>query len=495
MTAATIALTIASLIEGLRGFAESHADLVVLVSWVIFISGLLQSGLYIAQLPAAWRELRDHSQAEDKESPWQLLISDVAMPISLVVPAHNEEAGIVQSIRSMLALEYPDFEIVVVNDGSKDATLERMIEAFQLKPVTRACEFSVPHAPIRQIYRSGFYPRLVVIDKDNGGGKADAANAGINFTRNPLFCVVDADSLLESEALLRAVRPFMEDPRRMMAVGGTIRVVNGSAVKAGRIHDMQLSNRFLPLVQTVEYIRAFLMARLALSRWGVLTVVSGAFSIFRRSIAVEVGGFSHGTVGEDMEIVIKIHRLMREQKRDYAMRYVPEPVCWTEAPESVDILGRQRTRWARGSLEVFFKHFDMFLNPAYGRIGMIGFPLIGLIDVVGPVLEVLGYVFIPLLYLAGMLSLPFLLAYMAVTVTFGIFISVSAMILEEMELCRVPRPSDLCILALMAVLENFGYRQLNNVWRLIGWWQFLRGKKAWGVMRRKGFSSASTLPP
>lgn len=480
-------------IDGLSMFAYAHVEVMIALSWVIFASGLLQVLLHIAQLPSAWLELRQHSQAEDSESPWQLLVSDAALPVSLIVPASNEERVIVQSVQSMLALAYPDFEVIVVNDGSSDRTLARLIEVFELRPAVRAHELRLRHAPVRGLYRSRLHPRLIVIDKQSGGCKADAANAGINVARAPLFCVVDADSLLEAEALLRAVRPFMEDPGRMVVVGGTIRVINGSEVKAGRIHSLRLPKRFLPLVQTVEYLRAFLMARLALSRWGVLTIVSGAFGIFLRSVAIEAGGFSRGMVGEDMELVVKIHRLLLEQKRDYAMRYVPEPVCWTESPESLRLLGRQRTRWARGTLETFFKHSDMCLNPAYGRIGMAGFALILIIDVLGPMLEIMGYALIPLLYLAGVLSVPFMLAYIAVTFTFGVFISTATLILEEMELCRVPRARDLCILAAAAVAENFGYRQINNVWRLIGWLQFLRKKRSWGRIKRKGFAPVS--PP
>jgi cellulose synthase/poly-beta-1,6-N-acetylglucosamine synthase-like glycosyltransferase len=282
----------------------------------------------------------------------------------------------------------------------------------------------------------------------------------------------------------------MEDPRRMVAVGGTIRVANGCEIRAGQVRKVSLSKKFLPLVQTMEYIRAFLIARLALSRAGVLTIISGAFGIFRRNIAVEVGGMSLDTVGEDFELVIKIHRYLLENRRDYRMRYVPEPVCWTEAPETWKLLGRQRARWERGALETLFKHGDMLLNPKFGRIGMLGFPYALLVDVLGPFTEVLGYIIVPLFYLTGLLSVEFMLAYTALTFIFGIFISTMSLILEEMELHRVPRPRDLLTLTCVAVLENFGYRQINNFWRVLGWYQFIIGRKAWGEMKRKGLARA-----
>jgi len=474
----------------LAAFMEEHRIWILVLSWAIVSVGLLQTLTYLLQLPTAWLELRKHSQAGDTETSWQMLTADgVAPPISLLVPAYNEEAVIVQSVRSMLTLEYPEIEVIVVNDGSKDGTLQAMIEGFDLKKVARVHERRVNHAAVRGVYGSPLYPRLVLIDKANGG-KADAINAGINFSRCPLFCVGDADSLLEAQALLSAARPFMEDPESVVAVGGTIRVVNGCEVKAGRVTKVGLPRRFLPLVQTMEYIRAYLMARLALSRWGALTIISGAFGIFRRDVALEVGGFSHGTVGEDLEIILKIHRFLSEQKRDFTMRFVPEPVCWTEAPESLKILKNQRTRWERGALEGFFKHKDMMMNPKYGNIGTVAFPLSFITDVLGPIVEVLGYLLIPAFYLLGMLSLDFLLAFTALVFTIGVFISACSLILEEMELRRVPRARDLLILIGVAVVENFGYRQINNWWRVVGWWQFLRKKQGWGEMKRKGFTAA-----
>lgn len=473
-------------------FLWEHSLWIQVMSWGIVSIGLIQCLTYFLQLPAAWLEMRRHSQAGDTETAWQLLTSDgVAPPISLLVPAYNEEAVIVQSVRSMLTLEYPQIEVIVVNDGSKDGTLRAMIEGFELRPMARVHEKQVPHAEVRGIYGSPLYPRLVLIDKANGG-KADAINAGINFSRSPLFCVGDADSLLEGQALLSAARPFMEEPERVVAVGGTIRVVNGCEVRAGRVTRVRLPQRFLPLVQTLEYVRAYLMARLALSRWGALTIISGAFGIFRRDVVLEVGGFSHNTVGEDLEIILKMHRHLSNQKRDFAMRFVPEPVCWTEAPEDLKILGNQRKRWERGALEGFFKHRDMAFNPRYGNVGLIAFPLSLVTDVLGPIVEVLGYVLIPVFYLMGVLSPHVVLAFTALVFLYGVFISSASLVLEELELKRVPRARDLLILVGISIIENFGYRQINNWWRVVGWWQFMRKKQGWGEMRRKGFTAAKT---
>ena len=471
-------------------FLFEHQIWFQVLAWGILAVGIVQNLVYTLQLPAALLELRDHSQAEDTESAWQLLVSDVAMPISLIVPAYNEETMITDVARSLLTLKYPDLEVILVNDGSTDRSLERLVAAFDLVPTVRAHELALEHAPIRQIYKSALHSRLVVVDKENGGGKSDASNAGVNVSRNPLFCIVDADSLLEIEALLGSVRPFMEDPKNMVAVGGTIRVLNGCTVRNGQVTRAGLPRKFLPLVQSVEYIRAFLMARLAWSRWDMLSIISGAFGIFRRSLTIEVGGFSPNTVGEDYELVIKMHRHMRERNLPYQMRYVPEPVCWTEAPETLRVLGNQRKRWQRGALEVAAKHRGMLFNPRYGRVGMLGMPYNVLIDVLGPIAEVVGYLLIPFFWITGLLSTGFMMAFIAVFFLFGVFISVCTLILEEMELKRVPRARDLLILGLVAVVENFGYRQLNNLWRVAGWLQFLRKKQTWGHMKRVGIRNA-----
>lgn len=457
------------------------------VSWCIFGIGVIQNIIYLLQLPFAWLEMKEYSEVEDTETSWELLLSEMTLPITILVPAYNETATIVANAHSLLALRYPNIEIFIINDGSTDDTLENLIQEFSLQKIARAHELNVPHAPIRGLYGSPLYPRLLVIDKENGKGKADATNAGINLARYPLFCVIDADSILEPEALLRVIRPFFENPKTMVAVGGTIRIANGCKVKSGQIAEIGLSKKYLPLIQTIEYIRAFSMARLAWSRWKTLTIISGAFGVFSRQAAVEVGGFSHGTVGEDMELIIKMHAKFSEQKRDYAMCYVPEPVCWTEAPQTFSILSGQRKRWQRGALETFFKHKKMLFNWRYGRIGLLGLPYSLITDVIGPIAETIGYILIPVLWYFHYLDIKFLLAFFALFILFGIFISIASLILEESQLHRFPRVRDLLWLIYAAIIENFGYRQLNNIWRILGWWQFLKKKKGWGVMTRKGF--------
>lgn len=463
----------------LIGFAGSIALFVIAV-------GLLQNLLYLVQLALAAASLIERPSSPQTSVLWRRY-AEASPPISLLAPAFNEALTITQSVRSLLSLQYPNFEVIVINDGSKDDTLRVLIEAFDLKRVERHFELGIQHQPIRSLYGAAHQPRLIVVDKENGG-KADALNAGINVSRAPIFCSMDADSLLEPDALLRAVRPFVEDPERTVAVGGTIRIANGCIIADGRVVEVRAPRNLLALLQTVEYLRAFLMARLAWSRINALTIISGAFGLFRRARVIEVGGYTHGTVGEDMELVVKLHRLMRDKRLPYRIAFVPEPVCWTEAPEDLKVLGRQRSRWHRGALETFERHWPMMFNPRYGRVGAIGFGYILLVDVVGPIVEMLGYVLIPAFWAMGLLSVEYLLAFLAASFTFGVVISVGALALEESELRRFPRARDLALLTAIAVLENFGYRQLNNLWRLWGVWQYLRRSQSWGSMTRKGFT-------
>jgi cellulose synthase/poly-beta-1,6-N-acetylglucosamine synthase-like glycosyltransferase len=457
-----------------------------IVAMLVVATGVLQNLVYIAQIGLAYAAMLSRPPIERFAVVWQRY-ADETLPVSIIVPAFNEEKTIMHNVRSLLALNYPAVEMIVVNDGSTDRTLEVLRTTFGVVATTRDVEPILPHRPVRAVYTAPHDPRLVVIDKDNGG-KADAANCAINYARSPLICAIDADSILEPDAILRAVQPFIEDPERTVAVGATVRIANGCRIERGHVAEIGLPRNPLALVQTVEYLRSFLMGRLGWSMADLTLIVAGAFGLFRRQAVLDVGGYSHNTVGEDLELVVKLHRHMRDGGADYRITFIPEPVCWTEAPETLRALPRQRARWARGALETFFKHCDMLVKPRYGRIGSVGFLNVLLVDVLGPPVEVLGYLLVPLLWGLDLLATDYFLAFLAVTFSFGVAVSTSALALEEIELRRFARARDLFVLFLVAVAENFGYRQLNNVWRVHGLWQYLRGGREWGMMTRRGFS-------
>lgn len=457
-------------------------------AWSILLVGLCQNLIYAGYIYPAWRELRRRANVYDAEASREALRSGDQPSVTLIVPAYNEARSIVDNAHSLLSLHYSNFELIIANDGSGDDTMARLRDALELQPSKRALNPELKHAPVRAVYRSAIYSNLLVLDKENGG-KADSINAGLACTRTELFCVIDADSILEAEALTRATRPFDAVSEHVVAVGGTVGIANGCTITHGQIERYDLPARFLPRAQVVEYTRAFLMARLASSRTNTLALISGAFGVFRTREVVEIGGYDAGTVGEDMELVVRLHRHLKALKRDYTMRYLPEPVCWTEVPSTLRALSRQRIRWQRGALETLSRHKGMIFNPRYGRFGMLALPSMVLIDVIGPVIEVLGYIAMPVMWWLGIINAPFFFAYLALTFVFGIFLSTTSLMLEQGSLERPTRAVHIFKLAWTATLENFGYRQLNNIWRFIGLVRHLRSAPSkWGDMERKGFS-------
>ena len=414
-----------------------------------------------------------------------------APPITIIVPAYNESATCVESTYSMLWLDYPNHEIVFVNDGSTDATLEALVRAFDLVPASRMPTAELPTAPVRGIYQSRDHPNLWIIDKANGG-KADALNAGINYCVTPLFCAVDADGVLERDALARIVRPFMEDAT-VVAAGGIIRVINDCTVESGIVTDVRLPKNFLARLQVVEYFRAFLVGRVGWTSLNASLVISGAFGLFRRAAVVYAGGYASRfttgeTVGEDMELVVRIQRRAALEGRPSRIAFVPDSVAWTEVPEDVGTLVRQRDRWQRGLFDSLTRHRDMLLRPKFGATGLLAYPHFFFFELFGPLLEFVGlFAFLTTVAL-GVASATYVVAFFTLAVFLGVVMSLSAVVLEELTFGRYRRRRDLLLLFAMAVLENFGYRQLMAYCRLSGLIRALRGAEGWGKMERKGFS-------
>jgi cellulose synthase/poly-beta-1,6-N-acetylglucosamine synthase-like glycosyltransferase len=339
------------------------------------------------------------------------------------------------------------------------------------------------------VYRSRIHPNLWVLDKENGG-KADALNAGIRFCNTPFFCAVDADTLVEGEGLVRMVRPFLDD-RTTVAVGGIVRVANGCTVEAGRVRTVTMPRQWLPKLQVLEYLRAFFFGRVGWDAIGAMLIISGAFGLFRRETVVEAGGYATDTVGEDMELVVRLHRRLLEQDTDYAIRFVPDPVAWTEVPSSYRILQSQRDRWQRGLADTMVRHQRMLLNPNYGRVGMIAYPFFYFLETFGPILELLGYVLFGVALALGAVSGTFAFAFFLVAFVLGGALSLTAVVLEELSFRRYERTGDLLQLLSLPLVETFGYRQLNAWWRIRGLWSYFRSKEGWGVMERRGFGEES----
>lgn len=410
-----------------------------------------------------------------------------APPVTLLAPMYNEEAVCVEAVRALLGVDYPSKEILVVNDGSTDGTVARLVEAFRLVPATRPQTAEIPAQAVVQTYRSLDRPDLFVIDKRNGG-KADALNVGINHVRTPLVCALDGDSLLEPDAIHRAVRPFLEDATTI-AVGGTIAIVNDCTVRHGRVRAVRMPRRWTARFQVLEYVRAFSSSRVGWDAVRALPLISGAFGMFRREALVAVGGLSHGLVGEDFELTLKLHRHYRERGLPYRIAFAPDAVSWTECPDSLAVLGRQRDRWHRGGFEVIWKHRSMLFNPRYGRIGMVSLPVFLLVEMLGPVVEALGYVAFAVALVTGVINGPVAALLLALALLLGVAQSVAAVALEQLAFRRYRSARDLARLLVLTLAENLGYRQLTVWWRLKGVWKFLRKDASWGVMTRRGFAT------
>ncbi|MDQ0243586.1 cellulose synthase/poly-beta-1,6-N-acetylglucosamine synthase-like glycosyltransferase [Bacillus fengqiuensis] len=468
-------------------FIQAWLRLVEGFGWFILVYMVFIICFYSLMLLFSFRQLRKELRLNKYEMYEELMTEGATKPISILVPAYNEEAGIYDSVRSLLNIHYPEFEIIVINDGSKDDTMAVMIEKFNMKAVRKVVQTNIQTQPIRRVYRSDIFENLYVIDKDNGG-KADALNAGLNLSNYPYFCSLDGDSILEQDAFLKVMKPIVDSNGEVIASGGSIRIANGCKIEGGQMLEIGLSKNPLVVLQVIEYLRAFLMGRIGLSYRNWLLIVSGAFGVFSKSWVLEAGGYKRDTVGEDMELVVRLHRLIKEKKATKKIVYIPEPVCWTEAPEAMTYLRRQRSRWHRGLFESLLAHRKLLFNPKYGSIGFISLPYFWFIEAIGPLIELGGYLFFFLSLFLGGVYVEFGIVLLLLSVLYGSVFSMFAVVLEEWSMRRYPKVSDVVRLFFYSLTETFWYRPLTVLWRLEGVIQLLRRKQTWGEMKRKGLS-------
>lgn len=415
--------------------------------------------------------------------------SPFTKPITLLVPAHNEEKSIIASARSLLALEYPELEVIIINDGSADGTLGALQEHFALRLANLLYLAEIPTAPVRAVYISSREPRLVVVDKEPGGSKADALNAGLNAASSPYVCVVDADSILEPDALLRIMVQILSDPKHIVASGGIVRVVNGSRVEGGRLRRVRLPRGSFEVLQVIEYLRAFLIGREAWARINLLPLISGAFGVFRQEVVKAVGGFRASAIGEDFDLVARMHRHLMDTGGKYRIAFVPDPVCWTEVPADVRSLGRQRARWQKGLIDVLWPNRDMLFRRRYGLFGAVALPYLWVFEFFAPFIELTGYSTIFIALVLGRLSHAFFAEFLIFGYLFAAMISVGAVLQEEVTYRRYNDWKDVARLIVYCFLEQIPYRQLQLYWRLQGTWQYFRGDVSWRPMKRVGFQT------
>ena len=419
-----------------------------------------------------------------------LLSSPFAPMISVLAPAYNESLTIVDNIRALLGLYYQNFEIIVINDGSKDDSLEKTIQAFDLEKIPYAIDYKIKCQEIRGIYKSRVkaYSNLTVVDKMNGG-KADALNAGINIAKGDYFISIDVDSIIDPHALKKLIKPFFEETeKRVIAAGGVIQIANSCVIENGQLVEINVPSKFLPRCQVIEYSRSFLMGRLAWSRLDGLLLISGALGLFDKEIVINCGGYYTKTVGEDMELVVRMRKYMADQNQKYKVVYVSDPLCWTEAPSTLKVLGTQRNRWTRGTIDTIMLHRNIFFNPKYGFMGMVSHPYWVFFEWLAPIIEFSGILYFIVIALLGGTSWSFFYVMLGFVYFFAIMFSNYAILFDHLAYNRYKKKRMVMKLLITAWLEPFFYHPLIVYWGLRGNFDyFIKKKKSWGKMTRSGF--------
>ncbi|XWN37737.1 MAG: glycosyltransferase [Balneola sp.] len=453
-------------------FIESFSDFVLIYFALI-------NGVYLTLVLISFFYLKLFNRQRIAYESKGLLRSELYKSVSIIVPAYNEEQNIIENVRSLMQVDFSDFEVIVSNDGSTDRTLEMLMDEYELEESGLYIPDRLPSKRIKKVYRSKIHENLIVLDKENGK-RADAVNAAINAAHKDLICTIDADSWLEQNVLRKMLRAFIEDDKTI-GVGGIIRVSNGCRFENNTMSEIKLPKKLVPKIQVLEYIRSFLFGRIGWDKLNSLLIISGAFGVFDREAVLKVGGYDVESIGEDFELTLKLHRYHKEEEIDYNIRFFPEPVCWTEVPSTWNALSSQRNRWQRGLFETLVKHKKMLFNPKYGSVGLIGLPFYLLFELLSPVVEFLGYALIVFLLITGTLNSTFALLFFIAAVLLGAVLSLSSVFTDEFTYKQYPRVKDALLLIFLAIFENFGYRQIHTWWRLKGLIFYLRGDQSWDL--------------
>ena len=462
-------------------------------AWLLCVYYVAVNLIYAILLVQSILATREHRRLLISLRHDRSLDAPLSPPISILVPARNEQAVIVDSVTSLLALDYPEIEVIVINDGSTDDTLGELREHFQLLTTDIGYIPAIPTGLVKTVYISASDRRLVVLDKITCGRKADAVNAGLNIASSPYVCVIDGDAMLERDALRRIMAPALSDPTHVIASGGIVRAANGSVIEGGHVKEVRLPRNVLAGLQVLEYLRSFLVGRQGWARLDMLLIVSGAFGVFRSDFCRAIGGFRAAAIGEDMDLIVRLHRHALNTGGDYRVAFVPDPVCWTEVPSTLHALASQRARWQNGLADVLWRNRDMTLNPAFGRIGMVAMPYQWVFECFAPLIEIFGWLAVIAAAARGALGGTYFLV-IAGGFLLSALLSLSAVLIEEMVYHRYNRLGDLARLVGYCFLEPLFYRPLNTIWRLRGLWHYVRKRNSWELLPRTGFTRPKPKP-
>lgn len=469
---------------------EFLATFEVIFNNAIFYYAVFVMSSYVVLALLSAIEMNSYMKKNSYISYREILVSPLAPSVSILAPAYNEEATIIENVRSLMSLHYGNYEVIIINDGSSDRTFQLMFDYYKLEKVDFAVDYQIKCNEIRDVYKSTLpsFSKLTVVDKVNGG-KSDALNAGINISTKDLVLCIDVDCIVEEDALLKLAKPYLEETNQVIASGGVVRIANSCTVEYGKLVEVHMPQSLWPRFQVLEYMRAFLMRRMGWSKLNGLLIISGAMGLFDKKIVIKVGGYDITTVGEDMELIVRMRRYMYEQEKHFKVIYIPDPLCWTEAPADLKILGRQRNRWTRGTIETLWMHKDLFFNPRYGVLGLLSYPYWFFFEWLAPIIEFLGITFFLVLVLMGNTNWEFSLILISMVYFFSVALSTVAIVFEEMSYQQYTKGKDLVKLLLIAFIEPFLYHPLTVFWAIQGNIHKFMGKNTWGAMTRKGFKN------
>jgi cellulose synthase/poly-beta-1,6-N-acetylglucosamine synthase-like glycosyltransferase/phosphoglycerol transferase MdoB-like AlkP superfamily enzyme len=429
---------------------------------------------------------------------YSIIAADPNAPVfSLIAPAYNEGMTIVENVRSLLSLYYHNLEIIIVNDGSKDDSMQKLIEAYELECISFFVQGNIETNKIKGVYKSKnqAFKKLIVVDKENGG-KADALNVGINVSLGDYLVCIDVDCILEQDAILKLAKPFLQQTdKKIIACGGVIRLANNCVIEDGKVVSVNMPRTILGRTQALEYIRAFVLGRMAWSRASGLILISGAFGVFDRKIVLECGGYDRTTVGEDMELVVRMRKYMEEKKEPYEVLTIPDPLCWTEVPESKDILKKQRNRWMRGTMETLWKHRKMMFNPKYGKLGMVSLPYWFFFEFLGPLIEFLGYIIFIIFLFMGIINWQFFFILFALVVSMGFLYSIYGILVDLVSYQVYTKRKDFLSLIGTAFSEPFYFHPIVVKAGVNGFIDYFKKSHGWGEMKRQGFNQTTKNLP
>lgn len=470
--------------------------ILAIIHSLFFIYAFFAIASYIILAIISAIETKEYMKKNSFVNYKEILSSTISPSISIIAPAYNESLNIIENVRSLLSSHYVNYDVIIVNDGSKDDSLEKLIVAYDLVKVNFLINQQIPTKPIRAgVFKSTnpAFEKLTIVDKENGG-KADALNMGLNISNNQYVACIDVDCLLLENALQKMVKPFLEvTDEKVIATGGVIRIANSCIIKNGKLLDVNLPKKLIEKAQILEYLRAFLLGRMAWSRLNGLLVISGAFGLFDKKIAIEVGGYDTNTVGEDMEIIVRMRRHMEEINEKYKVAYIPDPLCWTEAPDNYKIFISQRNRWTRGTIETLRKHRKIGFNPKYKALGMLSYPYWLFFERLAPVIEVIGIIYFAILLALNEVRWDYAIAFIILAYLFTVLFSIVAIFSEELTYHQYKKKGTGFKLLQISLLEPFVLHPFILYAAIRGNMDYyFNKKKKWGEMTRKGMAKTET---